>query len=556
MKLSSLALPVLLAFTAPLSADEPTLLLMGGSYRTCSSLDADDCKPDQREFPGARRASSYRIDAKAFPAILEPSYWATRDRPPPLADIKLLLETGLARANGRSFDSAGLIGLLESADSRTWNALLVAEQDMILSAFEQPQFSAGQRLQEAVVLDGSTGGHDAILFRRFVQEAAARTPGKKPRIAFVTSAAANTFDAVDFYQDLLQQAGAEVIWWPVDASMNAAVFGNQGCDALPRLRKQLLSQLGRERVFPDLAERQRKACLQAEALAELPMQVQGVFFDGGDQWLHRNTFFSADGRPNPWLDKLRTAFRNGSLVVAGSSAGTAVQSGPAMITNGTSTNALARGAKIYGSMPEGCERARRCPEGLQEDDLSFWPGGGLGLAGPLLTDTHFSERHRELRLMTLLDSVAADAGIGVDETSAVLLRFGESEVTVEAFGRSGAWWLMKPVPGTAPGNLSMLAHYLAPGEILRWRDGRLHSDGLPSFQAIKPANPGTTDALAGKGMRDALWQMVSDQRAGTELTAPGHHICITASPESRHWQGPDRQYGITDLHITVSRSDD
>lgn len=551
MKLTDLALPILFAFTAPLHAHEPTLILMGGSNRTCSSLGSDNCEIDKRQFPGARQAPSYRIDSKFFPAILDPGYWAGRDRPPAIAEIGQMLNNAKAFAGDRTFDSNGLMALFESKDPVIWNALLVSEQDMIVSAFEIPQVHEGVRRKEGVRLDGGKGGHDEFLFRRFVQETAARTPGKKPRIAFVTSAAANNFDGVDFYREILQQAGAEVVWWPVDASMNAAIFGQQGCDALPRLRQQLFSQLQRESVFPDLAEQQRQACLQAGTLADLPMQVQGIFFDGGDQWLHWKTFFNADGNANAWLVNLRTAFEKGSLVVAGTSAGTAIQSGPAMITNGTSANALARGAKIFGSMPEGCDRAKRCPKDLQEDDLTFWPGGGLALAGPLLMDTHFSDRSRELRFITLLNATNAEAGIGVDETSAVMLRFGKSEVAVEAFGRSGAWWFMKPEQGQTNGSLSLLAHYLAPGKTLHWRDGQLHSDNMALFSAGKKADATQTDALARGAMRDSLWKMVSNHQSETTLRAQGRLIEIAASPTSRFWQGPENQMGITDLTIRV-----
>jgi cyanophycinase-like exopeptidase len=552
VKLTALALPILFAFTAPLHAHEPTLILMGGSYRTCSSLGSDNCEIDKRQFPGARQAPSYRIDSKFFPAILDPGYWAGRDRPPAINAIGQMLTHAEAMAGDRTFDGNGLMSLFESKDPDIWNALLVSEQDMIVSAFEIPQVHEGVRRKEGVRLDGGKGGHDESLFRRFVQEAAARAPGKKPRIAFVTSAAANNFDSVDFYRKILQQAGAEVVWWPVDASMNAAIFGQQGCDALPRLRQQIFSQLRRETVFPDLAEQQQKACLQAGALADLPMQVQGVFFDGGDQWLHWNTFFNTDGKANTWLENLRTAFANGNLVVAGTSAGTAIQSGPVMITNGTSANALVRGARIYGSMPEGCDRAKRCPEDLQEDDLTFWPGGGFALAGPILMDTHFSDRSRELRFITLLNAAKAEAGIGVDETSAVMLRFGKSEVAVEAFGRSGAWWMMKPVQGQKNGSLSLLAHYLAPGKTLHWRDGQLHSENTALFDAGKKADSTATDALARGAMRESLWKMVSNHQSKTTLRAQGHLIEIAASPTSRFWQGPENQMGITDLKLVVT----
>lgn len=552
MKNITLSYLFLISFSSLLAAHTPTLILMGGSYQTCSSLDNDDCLPNKKVFVGSRQASTYRVDVKMFSAILDPAYWATRDRPPPILDLKQMLETSHARAMDKTFSNANLMKLFETVDSKTWNSLLVLEQDMILSAFELPQFNQGKRLKEGVHLNGSIGGHDAVLFKRFVQEAALRSPGKKPRIAFVTSAANNNFDAVDFYREILQQAGAEVVWWPIDWTMNKAIFGAQTCKALPQLRQVYFSQLGREGIFPDLAAQQSAACATPDALAEIPNNVQGIFLDGGDQWLHQNTFFDTNGHPNSWQTNLKTAFLKGDLVVAGTSAGTAVQSGIAMITNGTSANALQRGVKIYGSMPEGCERANRCPKDLQEDDLSYWPNAGLSLVGPLLMDTHVSERKRELRFISLLAHVQAQAGIGIDETSAVMLKIEKSAMSVEAFGQSGVWWFMKPSAGITAESIVLNAHYLAPGKVLYWKNGSLVANNIEAFTS-KPGSLEVTDALEGAGIRDAVWRMVSKHYPNVELSALKHQVQIIATPQSRQWQGSNGHQGITDLLIKINK---
>lgn len=549
---AQMAMPSKATSTATRKADHtPTLILMGGSYRTCSSLNTDNCLPDKKNFTGFRQPSSYRIDKSVFPEILNPSYWQTRDRPPSISDIKNLLEISYIQSKGITYSSKEIISLFTHVDSKTWNSLLVLEQDMILSAFELPQSNHHKRLKEGVYLNGSIGGHDESMFKRFVQEASLRTPGKKPRIAFVTSAANNNFDAVDFYRELLQQAGAEVIWWPIDWSMNTAIFGQQNCQSLGDLRQQLFSQLGRERVFTDLAVEQETACAKPHALADLPNNVQGLFLDGGDQWLHQNTFLDANGQPNLWLKNIRSAFLKGDLVVAGTSAGTAIQSGIAMITNGTSSNALKRGAKIYGSVPEGCEQAQRCPNDIQEDDLTYWPGAGLSLVGPLLMDTHVSERKRELRFISLLAEVDVAAGIGIDETSAVMLKLGESSMQVEALGRSGAWWFMKPYHDNNYESVKLKAHYLAPGEIFSWQNNLLIGQNNNRYQASNAKQIEVTDAIKGPGLRDEVWNMVSQQQPSVELTAVGHRIQVKSSSESKQWQGLDGQIGITDLQIEI-----
>lgn len=560
MKPYRLALPLLLT-CSPLAAHPPTLLLMGGSYQTCSSLDDDDCRADQRDFPGARHAPLYRIDPAVFGDILDAGYWVARPNAPKTERIAALLQRAHGKAKSASLDAERLGKVLENADAETWNRLLTLERDLILSAFELPQLDAsGKRRVESVRLDGDSTGHDATLFRRFVAEAAKRSPGKRPRIAFVTSASNDSFYYVDLNVGLLEQAGAEVVWWPVDAAMNAAVNRGRSCEALIPLRRELLSQLGRERVYPDLHARQLAACRDPEALAALPEQVQGLFFDGGDQWLHRETFFDADGSPNRWLRNLRAAFARGELVISGTSAGAAIQSGPGgMVTNGLSVNALATGAiAVRGSMPEGCERAMRCPIPLREDDLTWWHGGGFGLLGDYLVDTHVAERRRELRLITLMTRIAStsasplQAGIGVDETSGLLLQLQDGGLQLEALGQSGAWWFERPSPRTAVGGWSLRGHYLAPGAALFWRDGRLQAPAasMPADLRTAEIRPGG-DVLQPKALRAAVWDMAGGNHAHTRLQALDFRLDVRLTPESRVWQGPQGQQGVTGLDFTL-----
>ncbi|WP_297803115.1 hypothetical protein [Arenimonas sp. GDDSR-1] len=562
MKYATTAL-LLLFGVCSRAAETPTLILMGGSYRTCSSLLAEDCRPDQRDFPGARGAPQFRIDASHFSEILDPAYWSMRRGAPEMAALKRMLDTAHASAGNRALDAKSLSKTFEQADAGTWNRLLTQEQDLIASAFELLQQDGGVRRREQVRLDGGNRPFDAALFRQLVAEAGKRSPGRKPRIAFTTSASANGFDAVDFYRDLLTQAGAEPVWWPVDAALAEARFGGTGgCRYLQTLRRDAFSSLGRERAFPDLDAEQKAACADAKTLDAVPNNVQALFLDGGDQWLHRQTFFTRDDTPNPWLRSVRAAFLRGDLVVAGTSAGAAVQSGPyGMITNGTSVNALTYGAiAFHGSMPEGCERAKRCPIPLREDDLTWWKGGGLNLFGNVLVDTHVSERRRELRLVTLMGAIAEssahapEAGIGIDETSALTVRLVADGMQLEASGQSGAWWFEPPGSRTAAGGWTVRGHYLAPGAELLWSKGRMQP-----LSATSAVNPGGSigyvggNALQPEILRQVVWHLARAGAQDTELDALDFRLKIKVLPGSHRWQGPQGQQGITDLELTLTR---
>lgn len=563
MKRYFTTLCLLLASPLATAAHSPTLILMGGSYRTCSSLLADDCRTGQRDFPGARGAPEYRIEPNRFAEILDPAYWQARTGAPGLDALQAMLSKARTVADDRLLDAKAIGTAFENADAATWNALLTQEQDLILSAFEQLQHDGGRRKREQVRIDGGNRPYDAALFRQLVAEAGKRSPGRKPRVAFTTSASVNGFDAVDFYRDLLTQAGAEPVWWPVDAALAEARFGGTGgCSYLHTMRRTAFSMLGRERAFPDLDAEQRAACADPEALDAVPDDVQALFLDGGDQWLHRETFFTRDGQPNPWLVAVRLAFQRGDLVVAGTSAGAAVQSGrTGMITNGTSINAMASGATAHrGSMPEGCARAKRCPIPLREDDLTWWHGGGLGLFGNYLVDTHVAERRRELRLITLMSAIAdtrsnaPEAGIGVDETSALTLTLEDGGLRMQASGQSGAWWFEPPSPRSAIGGWSVRGHYLAPGASLLWRHGQMQLLSEQEPARLRSAeNLSGGDALQPEALRMAVWNMARGDYSGTELDALGYRLTVKTTPASRHWQGPQGQQGITDLEFTLSR---
>jgi cyanophycinase-like exopeptidase len=555
------ALILLYSISSP-AAEPPTLILMGGSYRTCSSLLADDCRPDQRTFPGARDAPQYRIEPERFNEILDPGYWQARSGAPGRAALKAMLDKTHATAGNTLLDAKSLSSAFEKNDAKTWNRLLTQEQDLILSAFEQLQQHNGVRKREQVRIDGGNRPYDAALFRQLVAEAGKRSPGRKPRIAFTTSASVNGFDAVDFYRDLLTQAGAEPVWWPVDAALAEARFaGTGGCPFLQAMRQNAFSSLGRERVFPDLDAEQKAACIDAKALDAVPDTVQALFLDGGDQWLHRQTFFSRDGTPNPWLRAVRAAFLRGDLVVAGTSAGAAVQSGiHGMITNGISVNALAYGAiAVHGSMPEGCERAMRCPIPLREDDLTWWKGGGLNLFGNYLVDTHVSERRRELRLITLMGALGEaaehgpEAGIGIDETSALTVRLVADGLQLESSGQSGAWWFEQPSARTAVGGWTVRGHYLAPGARLLWRNGHMQVETASEAMLLSATIKTGGDVLEPEILRNAVWNLARDRAQRAELEALDFRLRVKILSKSRHWQGPQGQQGITDLEFTLTR---
>ena len=537
--------------------------------KICTSLSLGACKDGKREFSDARKIPHYQIKENNISLLLNPGFWNPRVGAPAIADLHAMLVTAKQKARGDIYSASELEGILEKiciGNAKTinctrsdtmpvWKKLLDEEQLFILSAFEIAQFKNGKRIREAASIDDSKNPHGAAILKTFVNVAAARSPGKRPRILFVTASSADPYDAVDFYFSALQQAGAEPIWWPIDQAISTVIESKKSCDDLPQARIEKLALANREKVFPDLTELQKTACNNPEALAAFPSQAQGIFFSGGDQWRLRQAFFNDKDQPNIWLQNLRTAFKRGEIVVGGTSAGTAVQSGIAMLSNGSSKHAVNRGAKISAPVKVGCERAKRCPDGMQEDDLTYWPNGGLALVDSLVLDTHFSERARELRLLRLLHHANAKIGMGVDETSAVHLTWLPDSLKVKALGASGAWWFDISNQQPDKNKIKARAHYLAPGRDFSWKNNLLSSSAAAEKFDNKVALEKKVfeDAFQDGALRAAAQQTANTKVQQIILKADTAKVTLTSTPETTTWIGPQGQIGVTDLILELSQ---
>jgi cyanophycinase len=470
-------------FDSSTEHSERRLFIAGGALPVCSSLSRRTCgdrfKPTAQERSGAH----YRISQKSMQDALSADLWSKNSEALRQA-ISRSLSALAQRHSARDFSATEIEDALfthcmdgDSKDANpclpgelsAWAQLTDAERGALLSALQLPQLDeAGSRMRERVDLAATAEPGGVAVLRAFV-EAAARGRNAPPRIAVVTASALDPFDAVDFYLGSFQALGAEPQWWPLDAALARAIEDGRACAELDALRRSELKLAGRERVYPDLAAVQRAACANPQALTRLPDEIDGVFFAGGDQWRLRRAFFDRGDQPLPWLRALRSAHARGALVVGGTSAGAAVQSGAAMLSNGSPESALREPGLAMMPPEPGCGRGARCGEGIDEDRLSFWPAGGLGLARDAVVDTHFSERAREPRLLRMLAQTGALIGFGADEASAleVIERSGAREV--RAHGRSGGWVFLRN-PDTGPGSLAATVFYLAPGARLELSD--------------------------------------------------------------------------------------
>ncbi len=443
------------------------VMLAGGHLPVCTSMSGSQCSGSPGWDEQALSEHRYRIDTDALRRWTE-AVEASDDQYLARDWLQLLIhlrdDDGRWRERGdltRQIRDARLrfpddphrddiFGetLYQSADDRQWMRLL--------DHFQQ---AVGER-REQVMLAASRNNDSVAVFQRFVAMAAEVSDRERPLIAVSTASSRDPYDALDFYLQVFEQAGAKVIWLPLDAAVRRA-REHGDCDNLSAHQASELGSHDRQRVWPEHFEQQLKFCRSSDAGLEIVDQIDGLFLNGGDQWLTLHAFRGPDGKATPELERVLARLDAGELVLGGTSAGAAVQSGSDMISNGGNRAALVHGAFASPPPAPGCQRSGRCPEGLDGDSLTYHPPGGLGSIPFAIVDTHFSERQRQLRLMRLLTDSDQRFGLGADETTALVISpEADARYRLEVVGAAAAWLFDRTAADRA------LVHRISPGTTL------------------------------------------------------------------------------------------
>lgn len=163
-----------------------------------------------------------------------------------------------------------------------------------------------------------------------------------------------------------------------------------------------------------------------------------VFFNGGDQSRSVRTLLTAAGKDTPLMAAIRRRVNQGSLIIAGTSAGTAIQ-GNIVYGEGSAYGYIYFNANL-------AEKPVNSETGLKDDVdgrnvLAYSENGGkmmgLGFAGSnIAVDTHCNTRGRVARNLAAMKSLEATQGICVDEDTAIYLDdhvgtvYGSNGVTI------------------------------------------------------------------------------------------------------------------------------
>ncbi|MFD2164908.1 cyanophycinase [Thalassotalea euphylliae] len=470
------------------SVNKSQLFLVGGGLKTCSSMSLSQCTDKSFLSDRDKQHPLYRISAMQIEKLADiwPQNHLSRHREKVLSL--------LAKVQGKQFsgDKNALRAILKKHDKQgVIRQLADREYYLLLDSLEMPvQHNNGERKKEQVKLSQTRNVFNQEIFNKFVALASSKNTNtdKRPNILVVTASARDPYEAVDFYEQVFTQAGANVTWLPIDAAVNR-LWQEHGssptsCKLLSQYQLSALATTNRAFVYPDRFSTQQTLCKQPDEFVAMIEQADGLFINGGDQSLTKEAFKNKDGRDNAILKAIKTEVTNNSLIVGGTSAGTAVMSGgsdiavmgetsakttPPMITNGRSEVALARGAKADLLPNAGCAKDNQCSETLLQDDLTYNSKGGLSLFPYGVMDTHFSERGRQGRLMKLVQDTNASFGFGVDEATALLVApLTKDTVEMTVVGQGGVFI-------TEPGNIknSYITHYLTREDRAKLHNGKL-----------------------------------------------------------------------------------
>lgn len=439
------------------------LMLVGGGLKTCSSLSPHSCVDSITFSPNAKLSIQYHFSLDWLERAL--NHFS-------LQTLSLNQTNNLRKASRKAAKNSVNLNQLKDAvyqvDKHLLDELTDQQYYALLDLLEQEQHSIdGSSLQEQVRLDATTKPYGPAIYRLFTLQALLKKQLKnpdatRPLIGIVTASARDPFESISFYTSAFEQAGADVIWLPLDAALQAGIHHNQ-CDKLPLLRQQLQGNTDKARLYPEHTQLQQRLCESPENLYQQLEHIDGLFLNGGDQSLTLTAWLTPDKQPSKALAVIKNRLANKQIVIGGTSAGTAVMTAANMITGGTSDGAIQHGVLSAKPPSERCE-IHQCDGDIPPTAVTYRAEGGLGLFPFGIMDTHFSERDRQIRLLMLTASTDSEMGFGVDENTALLVNIADKHLSV--IGEHGVWVIEQTQARKDDNGKSIfkgVSHYLTSG---------------------------------------------------------------------------------------------
>lgn len=444
----------------------PQMLLIGGGLKICSSYVRTHClqplKKAELMKPSLRTTKELVVTSDTIKEVRKDSHHLFPDENL-LNELSGHLQRYLEQHGNELVDIDIFYSRMdrlkpggENGFEEILSSLEPKQRQFIKQHLQAPLESKDAKvLTEKAYLNNSD--EDTVRIIRKAQQLSqsiANVKGKdKARILILTSSSSDPFDAVSFYLNLFANEQIETAWLPFEpAFLDVRLSESLRCENIETIRAKNQQQYSRSRVYPLLSQYQQAFCHNPELLNELILSADALFINGGDQTLTLQSFVkdAMNSRQySPYFDLIKKQFEAGKLLIMGTSAGTAVQSGnhagshvPPMISNGESLPGGYEGTKPTFVPPAAnCTEQSSCPDGLQASSVTYHPRGGLGLINLGVFDTHFSERNRLVRLSRLLLDTQSELGIGVDENTALHLTKTNGKYHYSVYGQGATWFV-------------------------------------------------------------------------------------------------------------------
>ncbi len=349
------------------------------------------------------------------------------------------------------------IDFITGLGSAEFGALSVEEQFALLRLFrDEVNYN---RPIEYVAFNESNSAGTLAAYQAFVSmaQSAATDGAAKPTILVMTSSSSNSYDAADYYTALFEQAGANAVWLPLDRAWRSAKDAGN-CADVQLLHDVHAGKAHQDIYFAQYAATKQQTCENPAAVLDMINSASGLFINGGSQERSLEALMT-NGVDSPEMAAIRAQFEAGKLVIGGSSAGTAVQTG-GQLHAGAAINPMINGGSSHDALRDG----------YSSSEMNA--AGGLGVFHWGIADTHFSERAREGRLLTLAQQQGVRFGFGVDETTALLVTENDDVTTMEVVGENGVYIIdlqNAQVVQAKPLNINnVTTHFLNDGDKFVW----------------------------------------------------------------------------------------
>ncbi len=404
------------------------LWLFGGGEPLCSSVEPHLCVPARRQAAEAYFASREAFREKEFvfsnaQLATLPGWPGSKERQ---QQVVQWLQANMARFAGKPLKEQDWLTALAPL------ALSDDEQNLLDDLFELRLTRQDGRTAMMQLSFRDTEPYVQQMFRAFLQSASDRAkargePVARPKLLLITASSNDPFQWVDYYLQLFTAAGADAGWLPLEPAL--AQGGD--CADLNERRFIYNGQYNRSQRYPELAAYQQRLCAEPAAMLAAVQQADAIFINGGDQTLTMHSLQRPDGSFTALAQLLLKQVAAG-IPLAGSSAGTAVQSGRPdtaipMISGGRSSVALQLPALADSPNSPLCALHQRCSSQAVEGQLTYKADGGLQTFSLGVTDTHFRQRNREGRLLRLLLDTGTAYGVGVDEGAVLRVNFAPEQ---------------------------------------------------------------------------------------------------------------------------------